>query len=84
MLCYDSSVLELEVKPELHFSYSLQCCGDPCTVFWMRCQLEFKRPDVLNWVQQCVNKHLLLTERYIPQNPLIESTKCSSSVFSYS
>jgi len=70
-------VLETEVKPELHFSYSRQCCGVPWTVSWMRCQMEFKRPDVLDLVQQCVNKHLSPTERCIPQNLLIEFTECS-------
>ena len=39
--------------------------------------MEFKRPDVLDLVQQCVNKHLSPTERCIPQNLLIEFTECS-------
>jgi hypothetical protein len=43
--------------------------------------MEFKRPDVLNLVQQCVNKHLSPNERYIPQDPLIESTECRGKVF---
>jgi hypothetical protein len=36
------------LESELHFSYSLRFCGEPCTVFWMRCQLEFKRP--MSWI----------------------------------
>jgi hypothetical protein len=43
--------------------------------------MEFKRADVLNLVQQCVNKHLSPTESYIPQNPLIEFTERRGRVF---
>jgi len=39
--------------------------------------MEFKRHDVLDLVQQCVNKHPSPTERYISQNPLIEFTERS-------
>lgn len=70
-------VLESVVEPALNFSYSLQCCGDPCAVFWMRCQLEFKSSDALNLLQHCVNKHLSPTERHILQNLMIEFTEYS-------
>lgn len=74
IVCVLESVVQTAA---VHFSYSLQCCGDPCAVFRMRCQLEFKSSDALNLLQHCVNKHLSPTERHILQNLMIEFTECS-------